>query len=100
MGVNSDGFLQHRTRGASTPDLIVMEFWMVCGQTDLASGCVLRPLNHLVLYFKMRGVTGGTSGGLGYTGPELAERVMVRRGVEQVILMASSNYGAGLRRVT
>ena len=28
------------------------------------------------------------SGGLGYTGPELAEGVTVRAGVEQVILMA------------
>ena len=56
--VNSDGFLQHRARGVSTPDLIVMEFWAVCGQTDLASACVLHPLNCLVLYFKMRGVTG------------------------------------------
>ena len=27
-------------------------------QTDLASACVLRPLNHLVLYFKMGGVMG------------------------------------------
>ena len=33
-------------RGASTPDLIVMEFQMRCGQMDLASACVLRPLNH------------------------------------------------------
>ena len=32
-----------------------MEFRIVCGQTDLASACVLYPLNHLVLYFKMRG---------------------------------------------
>ena len=56
MGVNSDGFLRCRTRGVSTPDLIVMEFWMGCGQTDLASAYVLRPLNHLVLYFKMGGL--------------------------------------------
>ena len=56
IGVNSNRFLQHRTKGASTPDLIVMEFWTVCGQTDLASAYVLCPLNRLVLYFKMRGV--------------------------------------------
>ena len=36
-----------------TPDLIVAEFRRGCGQTDLASACVLRPLNHLVLDFKM-----------------------------------------------
>ena len=35
--VNSDGFLRRRAEGASTPDLIVMEFRMVCRQTDLAS---------------------------------------------------------------
>ena len=45
------------TRGVSTPDLIVAEFWMGCGQTDLASACVLRPLNRSVLDFK----TGGLS---------------------------------------
>ena len=55
--VNSDGFLRHWARGASTLDLIVTEFRMGCGQTDLASACVLRPLNCLVLYFKMGGVT-------------------------------------------
>ena len=55
IGVDSDGFLQRRAKGASTPDLIVTEFWTVCGQMDLASACVLRPLNRLVLYFKMRG---------------------------------------------
>ena len=32
IGVNSDGFLRHWTRGASTLDLIVTEFQMV--QTD------------------------------------------------------------------
>ena len=36
-------------QGVSTPDLIVMEFRMGCGQTDLASACVLCPLNRLVL---------------------------------------------------
>ena len=57
IGVNSDGFLQHWTRGASTPDLIVTEFRMGCGQTDLASACVLRPLKHLVLDFETGGLT-------------------------------------------
>ena len=56
--VNSGGFLRCRTKGASTPDLMVTEFRIVCGQMDLASACVLRPLNHLVLYFKIGGVTG------------------------------------------
>ena len=58
IGVNSDDFLRHWTKGASTPDLMVMEFRMVCGQMDLASACVLCPLNRLVLYFKTGGVTG------------------------------------------
>ena len=58
FGVNSDDFLQCRTMGASTQDLMVTEFQTVCGQTDLASACVLCPLNRLVLYFKMRRVTG------------------------------------------
>ena len=40
IGVNSDGFLQRWTRGASTLDLIITEFQMGCGQTDLASACV------------------------------------------------------------
>ena len=62
------GSLDVLARGAST--------------LDLASACVLRPLNHLVLYFKMGGVTGRTSGGLGYTGLELAEGVTTRGGVE------------------
>ena len=56
IGGNSDGFLRHWTRGASTPNLIVTEFWMGCGQMDLALACVLRPLNCLVLDFKMGGV--------------------------------------------
>ena len=59
---------------------------MGCGQTDLASACVLRPLNRWVLYFKTGGVMGRTSGGLGYTGPELVEGVTVRGEVERVIL--------------
>ena len=55
---------------------------MGCRQMDLASACVLCPLNHLVLYFKMGRVTERTSGGPGYTGPELAEGVTMRGGVE------------------
>ena len=58
FGVNSDGFLQHRAEGSLTLDLVVTEFWRGCGQTDLASACVLRPLNRLVLYFKMDGGQG------------------------------------------
>ena len=58
IGVNSDGLLQRWARGASTLDLVVMEFQMGCGQMDLASACVLRPLNHLVLDFKAGGVMG------------------------------------------
>ena len=58
IGVNSNGFLRRRAKGASTLDLIGTEFWTVCGQTDLASACVLHPLNCLILYFKMGGVTG------------------------------------------
>ena len=57
MEVNSDGFLRRWIREASTPDLIVTEFWMGCGQTDLASAYVLHPLNCLVLYFKVGGVS-------------------------------------------
>ena len=38
-------------RGASTPDLVVAEFWSRCGQMDLASACVLHPLSRLVLDF-------------------------------------------------
>ena len=44
--------------GVSTPDLIVTEFWKGCGQTDLASACVLHPLNRLVLDFEVGGLTG------------------------------------------
>ena len=82
MGVNSDGFLQHWMRGVATLDLIVTEFRMGCGQIDLASACLLRPLNHLVLYFETGGVTERTSGGPGYTRLELAEGVTMRGGVE------------------
>ena len=66
----------------STLDLIVTEFQMGCGQTDLASACVLRPLNCLVLYFKTGGVTERMSGGLGYTRPELVEGITTRGGIE------------------
>ena len=45
------------SKGASTPDLIVVEFWNGCRQMDLASACVLHPLNHLVLDFEV-GVDG------------------------------------------
>ena len=38
-------------KGASTPDLEVTEFQSVCGLMDLASACVLSPLNCLVLDF-------------------------------------------------
>ena len=54
IGVNSDGFFRRWTRGVSTPDLIV-EFRIGCGWMDLASVCVLCPLNCLVLVF----TTGG-----------------------------------------
>ena len=70
--IGANGFLQRRAGGSLTLDLVVTEFQRGCGQTDLASACVLRPLNHLVLYFKMDGVTGRTSGGPGYTGPEFS----------------------------
>ena len=58
IGINSDGFLRRRAEGSLTPDLVVMEFQRGYGQMDLASACVLRPLNRLVLYFKMDGVMG------------------------------------------
>ena len=38
-------------QGVLTPDLVVAEFQSGCRQMDLASACVLRPLNHLVLNF-------------------------------------------------
>ena len=38
-------------KGASTPDLVVVEFGSGYGQMDLASACVLRPLNFVVLDF-------------------------------------------------
>ena len=40
------------SKGVSTLDLIVVEFQSECEQTDLASACVLRPLNCLVLDFE------------------------------------------------
>ena len=42
--------------GASTLNLIVAEFQKGCRQMDLASACVLRPLNHLVLDFGVGGL--------------------------------------------
>ena len=57
IGVNSNVFLRHWTRKVSTPDLIVTEFRMGCGQMDLATACVLHLLNCLVLDFKMGGLT-------------------------------------------
>ena len=51
--------------GASTPDLIVVEFRKGCGQMDLASACVLHPLNRLVLDFEVGSLGGQTSGGPG-----------------------------------
>ena len=38
-------------KGASVLDLVVPEFRSRCGQMDLASACVLPPLNHLLLDF-------------------------------------------------
>ena len=38
-------------KGVSTLDLVVAEFQSGCRQMDLASACVLRPLNRLVLDF-------------------------------------------------
>ena len=58
IGANSDGFLRCEQRGVSTPDLIVTEFRMGCGQMDLASACVLRPLNRPVLDFETGGLVG------------------------------------------
>ena len=58
---------------------------MGCGQTDLASACVLCPLNRLVQDFETGGLMEWTSGGPGYPGPELAEGVTARGGVEQMI---------------
>ena len=58
IGINSDGFLRCRAEGLLTLDLVVTEFQRGYGQTELASACVLCPLNRLVLYFKMDGVIG------------------------------------------
>ena len=80
-----------------TPDLVVTELWRGCGQTDLASACVLRPLNRLVLYFKMDGGWSEQAEVLGIPDRSLAEEAAMRGGV---VLMVSSNYGTGCRRVT
>ena len=45
------------SKGVLAPDLIVVEFRNGCGQMDLASACVLCPLNRLVLDFEV-GVNG------------------------------------------
>ena len=51
--------------GASTPDLIVVEFRKGCRQMDLASACVLCPLNRPVLDFEVGSLGGRMSGGPG-----------------------------------
>ena len=51
--------------GTSTPDLIVAEFQKGCGQMDLASACVLHPLNRPVLDFEVESLGGRTSRGPG-----------------------------------
>ena len=61
------------SKGTSALDLIVVEFWNGCGQMDLASACVLRPLNHLVLDFEVR--VSERVEARRCTGPEMAERV-------------------------
>ena len=83
--------------GSLTPDLVITEFRRGCGQTDLASACVLRPLNRLVLYFKMDGEQGERVEVRGVSDRSLAEEAATRGGV---VLMASSNYGTGCRGVT
>ena len=52
-----------------------MEFRKGCRQMDLASACVLHPLNHLVLDFKVGSLVGRTSGGPGVYRPEMVERI-------------------------
>ena len=74
-----------------------MEFQRGYQQMDLASACVLRPLNHWVLYFKMDGLTGERAEVQGIPDRSLAEEAATRGGV---VLMASGNYGTGHRRVT
>ena len=54
------------------------------------------PLESLGPVFQDERVTGGTSGGPGYTGLELAEKVTVRRGVEWMILIAVVIMGQDL----
>ena len=70
----------------STLDLIVAEFRSGCGQMDLASACVLHPLNCLVLDFAVwvRGrVNEWRSGGV----PDRRHRrgLRVRGGVKVVV---------------
>ena len=82
IGANSDEFLRRWAKGALTLDLIVTEFWKGCGQMDLASACVLRPLNRPVLDFETGGLVGWMSEGLGYTGPEMMEGIIAGGGVK------------------
>ena len=58
------------SKGASTPDLIVAEFRKGCRQMDLASACVLRPLNRQVLDFTVwvRGQVNEWRSGVYWTG--------------------------------
>ena len=65
-----------------TLDLVVTEFQRGCGQTDLASACVLCPLNRLVLYFKMGGGWGERAEVRGIPDRSLAEGLAMRGGVE------------------
>ena len=73
----------------------------MCGLDGPGFSLCAAPLESLGPVFQDEaGVTGWTSGGPGNTGPELAEGVTMRGGVEQVMTMASSNYGTGCRRVS
>ena len=64
------------SKGESTLDLIVMEFWSEYEWMDLASACVLRPLNRLVLDFEVGGRRSDERAEVwGYTGPEMVERI-------------------------
>ena len=68
----------------STPDLIVMEFRRGCGQMDLASACVLRPLELLGPVFQ-----DGRGDGMN-------ER---RSGVYRVVLYVGIQYGCYIKMV-
>ena len=60
-------------------------------QMDLASACVLHPLNHLVLDFETGGLMGGMSGGPGYTRLELVEGLQRGEELKRKVLMVGSN---------